>query len=126
MNTTTHRGETLNRIIEQKGISPQELADRLGKGRTTIWRWLCDADLPDRKVLLIADAIAEDVSKLFPEIEKLKHLDDRSTKEKSLDDNHFRGKYYDLLEKYNDLIEKHNIILEERAEYYTESGGKKK
>lgn len=124
MNESVHNGQLLESLITKAGYSINEVVDRTGKGRSTIWRWLNNPELDYRKILLVAEAINIDVSNAFPEIEHLKHNETRSESERKLDDNHFRGKYYALLEKHQTLMEEFKVLLEERAEYGKDKGEK--
>ena len=38
MDVEMNRGELLTKMIEAKGVSMEEVADRIGKGYTTLWK----------------------------------------------------------------------------------------
>lgn len=37
---TKTRRMTLSRLMQERGLGPQELAERAGVGRSSLWRWM--------------------------------------------------------------------------------------
>lgn len=62
-----HRGEWIKKKIEEIGYSVDTISIKISIGRTTIWRWLKDENLPYLKMKKIADAINLDLRSQFPE-----------------------------------------------------------
>ena len=113
----THKGEKVEQIMRQLGISKKDLASKLGVSRNTIFKWLKDPDLTYEKIKRIGDAIDYDFSMLFPDypyVTRTKHLmlhvNEPESEYTGLEAcqrelEELKEKYYGMLEKYNELIE---------------------
>lgn len=56
-----HIGKTLKRLLEKQGVSPEELGERIGKGRTTVYAMLRQKYLHSGLMVKISEALKHDI-----------------------------------------------------------------
>lgn len=109
----THRGEIVGRVLDELGIKRTQLAEKLGVHRDTIRNWVLQADLEFEKIRRIGLHIGYDFSQDFPdypytakplsEIGGKKEPEFLTIDECVVDRDHWREKYYTLLERHSEL-----------------------
>lgn len=104
-----HRGEIVEKAVRQSGYPLTKLVARLGKSRRWIYNAFENAQLPIDHILRIGKIIHHDFS---DEIDEFKGISIQTEESfmtaystPSKDAEHWRTKYYELLEKYNALLE---------------------
>ena len=114
-----HRGAYIKNLIKDSEYSITEIANLVGVGRNTIYRWMNDETLPLPKMLRIAQKLGVDISFDFPKIEKLKNEQTKQLlQNESEDDNlSIKTKYMLLLERHAELLEEVSALKEEIAVY---------
>lgn len=66
-----HRGEWIHNKMKEIGYSVDRMSIELSVGRTTLWRWLNDENLPFLKMKRIADIMKVDLRSEFPETSEI-------------------------------------------------------
>jgi len=103
-----HRGEIVEKAIRQSGYSLSKVAERLGKSRRWIYNAFENPNLPLDYIYAIGKVIHHDFSSEIP----VGALPTSLLQEPPLtlnpiseDNERWKEKYYDLLERYNALLE---------------------
>lgn len=106
-----NRGAIIAKLIEDNGMRLQEVAEQLGIGRTTIWRWMNDPKLSLKKMNRVADLFGVNnysFSKLaYPDGEK------KIVEEETIE---IKDKYVLILEQNNRLIKENSELKEKLFE----------
>jgi predicted transcriptional regulator len=114
-----HRGEFVKLAVVRSGISFGYLADKLKIHRNSLLNWWEKEDLSIDKIIKIGQIIKHDFSKEIPEINELLYVEEpistfnkikpvgiSSVEECMSKLEHWKEKYYNLLEQNNQLIRK--------------------
>jgi transcriptional regulator with XRE-family HTH domain len=100
-----HMGQLLEKVIRKKGLNISKLAKAIGVDRRSVYNWFTEAQLKPGVLERIAEVIGHDFSSDVPKaIIKNPELieDDKELR----DDEYWKDKYIDLLERYSDLLKK--------------------
>lgn len=106
-----HRGEIVEDAIRKSGYSISKLAIKLGKSRRWMYLMFDNPNLSIDYILKIGYLINHDFSE---DIKQMKSITEDETKDKSLSEyhtntvEHWREKYFELLEEYHQLLKKMN------------------
>jgi AcrR family transcriptional regulator len=102
-----HMGRLLEKVIRKKGINISELAAALNVTRTTIYNWFKKEVIDEVTMERISSVISYDIhssDKTKATIIRAPIVEPSLQEEK--DDEYWRNKYVDLLERYAKLLEK--------------------
>lgn len=97
-----NRGKILEHHLEKSGLNKKILSEKIGVDRSSITRWLREANLDWSKVSRVCEALDIDILKIFPEAKDYKEFEYVS----------YRAKYIMLLEDYANLNKKYLELLE--------------
>jgi hypothetical protein len=110
--TTKHRGEILQAVVDNSGLSVTAVAERTGYSRSTYYYHILDPDLPFEILQKYGKALNYDFTADFPDMSKhiLEEDEKKYVKPTSLEQavrqlEILREKYFVLLEKYQQLLE---------------------
>lgn len=113
-NNNIHHGELLREAADKSDLTITQISKRAGFNRTTFYNHIENPVLPYHVLEKYAKVLAYDFIKFIPEMEKFKQFEEPSTLykkpetiEEAIDQReHWKNRYYELLERYNDLMEK--------------------
>ncbi len=117
-NKKIHRGEVLEKAVQQSDLSKTIIAKRAGYTRSSLYIHCSKADLPFDILERYGKALGFDFTTIFPEMITYISFEEPEAQYKQAltfeqmvkQRDQWRNKYYDLLEKYNRLIEdKYNL-----------------
>jgi hypothetical protein len=110
-----HRGLYIKEIVKKSGLDVNEVIERIGISRSTLFKWYLKSDLDNVKMFRVAKAINHDIAIDFPEIDFLNKKRQTTNDVVEVQDN-FKVKYYELLEKYNVVLEENRAIYGKKEE----------
>ncbi|WP_454802282.1 hypothetical protein [Mucilaginibacter phyllosphaerae] len=102
-----HRGQIVEYLVRKKGINISELPDKLRVNRRTLYNWFAHPLLKPEVIIRIGIVIKHNFSIEFPELFLSAQFDvhhQPDISEELVDDNIWRTKYLELLEKYNETL----------------------
>ena len=110
---TIHRGQVLEKIVQNSDLSKTLIAKRAGYNRATLYNHFKTPDLSFGILEKYGKALGYDFTNVFPEMVKYIAFDDSNSSypdtlsfEQVLKQrDQWKDRYYTLLEKYNKLIE---------------------
>ena len=116
-----HRGKMYEHVVRQSDMSLNQIAERLGVSRLTLYNYFGYANLNWDTVLATGKVIGHDFSKEFPELTNMVHDVEETywaAKDKELDDckrekEKYQKKYIEALEEI-DMLRKENFDLKDR------------
>jgi len=103
-----HRGELLKTIVDSSGMKIESVARKAGYSRTSYYNHINDADLSIHILFKYGQAVNYDFSNEFPEIlelAKIKNSTPTTLAQAIREIDHWKEKYFSLLEKYNSILE---------------------
>ena len=101
-----HRGEIVEQAVRQSGLSLTKLAKRIGKSRKWIYDSFQNPNLSIEYVIAIGKIIYHDFSLEINEFKNI-HFPQLSIENNvDFNENYWKNKYIELLEKHNQLLEK--------------------
>lgn len=99
-----HMGQLLERVIRKKGLNISELAKTVGVNRRSMYNWFGEADLKAGILEKISGAIDHDFSlEIHSSSNSPEYL---ASQNRARDDEYWKDKYIDLLERYSELLGK--------------------
>jgi DNA-binding XRE family transcriptional regulator len=99
-----HMGQLLERVIRKKGLNISELAKTVGVNRRSMYNWFAEADLKAGILDKISVAIDHDFNKeIHSSVRRAEILANQNS---ARDDEYWKDKYIDLLERYSELLGK--------------------
>ena len=98
-------GRLLERVIRKKGLNISELARAIGVHRRSLYNWFAEPELKVEILEKISEAIGHDFSAEFPTT-FIKKPEPANPDQVIKDDEFWKNKYIDLLERYSDLLSK--------------------
>jgi transcriptional regulator with XRE-family HTH domain len=107
-----HYGQIVERIIRRKGYSISELARLTKVNRRSVYNWFNQKQLKPEIIFRIGTVVNYDFSAEFPGLFPNEELNKQNkyvllknqTNTPDLNQNYWKDKYIDLLEKYNQLL----------------------
>jgi lambda repressor-like predicted transcriptional regulator len=110
-----HHGQIIEYRVRKNGYSISDLARGINVNRRSIYNWFNQKYLKKDVILQIGQILRHDFSQEFPELfvsddfKSIQRLDAQyrySSPENNVDseDEYYKDKYLDLLEKYNSLL----------------------
>jgi predicted transcriptional regulator len=97
-------GHLLEKVIRRKGLNISELAKSVGVNRRSMYNWFAESELKVGIIEKISEAIDYDFS---VDISNFSGKTSEFSYEKSArEDEYWKDKYIDLLERYSDLLGK--------------------
>jgi len=109
-----HRGEILQKAVEESKVKIKDLADYMGVHRTTLNNWYKTPDLPFEVLIRIGKYIRHDFNKDFKystEFIQAKEVNEEQEQ---------YGKPIDFKEKYLKLLEDQNMLLRKGEANYNQ------
>lgn len=100
-----HMGQLLEKVIRKKGLNISKLAKAIGVDRRSMYNWFSEPELKAGVLERIAEAIDYDFSAEVPKA-SIKHPDLIASNKEIRDDEYWKDKYIDLLERYSNLLKK--------------------
>ncbi|RZL19318.1 MAG: XRE family transcriptional regulator [Pedobacter sp.] len=100
-----HMGQLLEKVIRKKGLNISKLAKAIGVDRRSMYNWFSEPELKAGVLERIAEAIDYDFSAEVPKA-SIKHPDLIASSKEIRDDEYWKDKYIDLLERYSNLLKK--------------------
>ncbi|WP_454802678.1 hypothetical protein [Mucilaginibacter phyllosphaerae] len=102
---TKHYGKIVEYIIRKNGYSLTQLATELKVNRRTMYNWFQSQQLKTSSIQEIGLVIRHDFSNEFPELFVSEDFQKRNVIAAN-NDNVYKDKYIELLEKHNNLLTK--------------------
>lgn len=109
--TYIHRGEILRKATGNSDLNIKQITKRAGYSRSSYYNHIGDPDLSYDILMAYGKAMQYDFTKDLPEMNKYLFEDPSESytiltvEEAMRQRDHWRDKYYDLLEKYHKLVE---------------------
>jgi predicted transcriptional regulator len=100
-----HMGQLLEKVIRKKGLNISKLAKAIGVDRRSIYNWFAEPELKPGVLEKIAEAIDHDFSEEIPTA-SIKNPDLIASSQEIRDDEYWKNKYIDLLERYSELLKR--------------------
>jgi AcrR family transcriptional regulator len=111
----SHHGQTIEKVIRRNGHSISDLAKAMNVNRRSIYNWFTQPRLKLYIVENIGTAIGHDFTQEMPELFMpivFKRLNSKEnldagfglTSANEIEENEWKDKYVDLLERYNQLL----------------------
>ncbi len=113
-----HRGKYIHNKMKDLGFSIDRMMIEISVGRTTLWRWLNDENLPLFKMKRIADILKVDLRNDFPDANQYY----QSTELKNEISKDYQLLYLKELEKVRELQEELEEYKKSKPFTGTESG----
>lgn len=101
-----HRGEIVEQAVRQSGLSLTKLAKRIGKSRKWIYDSFQNPNLSIEYVIAIGKIIYHDFSLEINELKNIHFPQFSIENNVDFNENYWKNKYIELLEKHNQLLEK--------------------
>lgn len=98
-------GRLLEKVIRKKGLNISKLAKAIGVDRRSMYNWFSEPELKEGILERIAEAIDHDFSAEVPTA-TIKNPDLIASSKEIRDDEYWKDKYIDLLERYSDLLKR--------------------
>lgn len=108
-----HRGDFMKSLVDRYDYNHTKLAEELRVQRGTIYNWFKKEDLDLTRCKQIADVLNVDLREYIPAIAPF------YGREVDIENETYKEKYYELLEKYSRLNEKIMVLMEAQSEYKT-------
>lgn len=109
----THRGEVLKAAVKKSDFNIQQASKRAGYSRSSYYHHIEDSTLSFEILEQYGKAIGYDFTEDFPEMNKYLFEDPSENYTKAItfeeairQRDHWRDKYYNLLEQFHKLVEK--------------------
>jgi predicted transcriptional regulator len=101
-----HMGTLLEHVVRKKGINITELAKSLKVSRRTIYSWFKQEQLNQNILHRISDIISENIFEINEELKAdiQQSADEGFEHNTARNDDYWKDKYLDLLERYSDLL----------------------
>ena len=101
-----HRGKFIEQAIKKNGLSKTKVADKIGKSRQTIYKYIEKANLDIEIVDKIGKALGEPklLDEMLDEIRNSKSTSSYSEHMKEDYGDVWKEMYYQLLKKYNKVV----------------------
>jgi transcriptional regulator with XRE-family HTH domain len=102
-----HMGEALERAIRKQTLSISEVANKIGISRRSLYNWFKKEELDPHTLYLLSKVVNDirTVSYCVPSTGD----DTGSDRQDVRNDQYWKAKYIDLLEKYRTIIKYNNI-----------------
>ena len=108
-NSAIHRGKVLQEVVKRSDLNIAQVAKKARYSRASYYNHIDDPELPFEILERYGKVIAYDFSRDFPEMVKYSGFTETGkeylTHEQACRErDHWRDKYYDLLERFNELL----------------------
>jgi predicted transcriptional regulator len=103
-----HMGQLLEKVIRKKGLNISKLAKAVGVDRRSMYNWFTEPQLKPGVLERIAEVIDHDFSADVPKA-SIKNPELVAASKELRDDEYWKDKYIDLLERYSDLLKRKPI-----------------
>lgn len=100
-----HMGQLLEKVIRKKGLNISKLAKAIGVDRRSMYNWFAEPELKPGVIEKIAEVIDHDFTSEVPTA-RIKDPELIAANKELRDDEYWKDKYIDLLERYSDLLKK--------------------
>jgi hypothetical protein len=101
-----HRGEIVEQAVRKSGLSLTKLATRIGKSRKWLYDSFQNPNLSIEYIVAIGKIIYHDFSMDIVELKNLALIHQPIVQESLENEQFWKNKYIELLEKHNRLLEK--------------------
>jgi hypothetical protein len=101
-----HRGEIVEQAVRKSGLSLTKLATRIGKSRKWLYDSFQNPNLSIEYIVAIGKIIYHDFSLDIVELKNLTLIHQPIVQKTLENDQFWKNKYIELLEKHNRLLEK--------------------
>ena len=101
-------GQLLEKVIRKKGLNISKLAKAVGVDRRSMYNWFTEPQLKVGILEKIAEVIDHDFTAEVPTA-FIKNPEPDANDKEIRDDEYWKDKYIDLLERYSDLLRKQKI-----------------
>jgi predicted transcriptional regulator len=98
-------GQLLEKVIRKKGLNISKLAKAIGVDRRSVYNWFTEPELKAGILEKIAEVIDHDFTADVPRL-SIKDPELIAQNKEVRDDEYWKDKYIDLLERYSDLLKK--------------------
>lgn len=110
---SSHKGEILKRVLDERGVSITWLAEKINKTPRSLYNWFENPFVSIDKFIEIGKVINYDFSNDLPELSSIVSEPGAHYSKSILTSEEANARYFNLLDKYTRLLEDYKNVSDE-------------